>query len=105
MWVLPIDSAGAATADAHRLAFEDASFTATIATNLLFEAAGKLRLHYSSMVSPWLGLGLGLANPNPNPNPNTNPNPNQVSPRALREYAVTQPEYPHATLKVQPVPG
>ena len=48
-----------------------------IATNLLFEAAGKLRLHYSSMVSP----------------------------RALREYAVTQPEYPHATLKVQPVPG
>ena len=77
MWVLPIDGAGAAAADAHRLTFEDASFTATIATNLLFEAAGKLRLHYSSMVSP----------------------------RALRAYAVTQPEYPHATLKVQPVPG
>ena len=77
MWVLPLDGAGAAAADARRLGFEDASFTADLATNMLFEAGGKLRLQYSSMVSP----------------------------RALREYAVTQPGDAHTTLKVQPVPG
>ena len=75
VWVLPLDAAGAAAADAHRLGFEDASFTAELGTNMLFEAAGKLRLQYSSMVSP----------------------------RALREYEVAG--YTYDTLKGQPVPG
>jgi len=77
VWVLPLDGAGGAAADAQRLGFEDASFTAELATNMLFEAAGKLRLQYSSMVSP----------------------------RALREYEVALPGHSFATLKVQPVPG
>eukprot|EP00908_Phaeocystis_cordata_P019019 Transcript_30514.p1 GENE.Transcript_30514~~Transcript_30514.p1 ORF type:complete len:475 (+),score=229.44 Transcript_30514:1971-3395(+) len=74
LWVVPLDGAGGAAADAHRLAFEDASFTAYLGNNELFEAGGKLRVEYSSMVSP----------------------------RALREYDTSG--FSFETLKVQPVP-
>jgi len=50
LWVVALREGVAA--GAHRLGFEDESFTAELGSNRLFEAAGRLRVEYSSMTSP-----------------------------------------------------
>ena len=76
-WVVPLAPRGAAAAaaGAHRLAFDADAFTVGLASNLLFESGGKLRVDYSSMTSP----------------------------PALLEFDVASRAY--ATLKTKPVPN
>ena len=41
-----------AAGEAERMVFDEESFTAYKATNKLFDPKGKLRVEYSSMISP-----------------------------------------------------
>ena len=76
LWIVALGDGGGGGGEAHRIGFEDDSFTAYLGSNRLFGAEGKLRLEYSSMVSP----------------------------RALLEYDVASKAVAQ-TLKVTPVPG
>ena len=79
VWIVPLADGTAscvAAGEAHRMAFEAESFTASLSGNRLFDpAGGALRVEYSSMTAP----------------------------RSLLEYDTAAQTY--QTLKVTPVPG
>ena len=70
VWVVPLTSegldastGGVASGDTHRLSFSEDSFTAGLWVNDLFACDGKLRVGYSSMVTPRSVLEYGPASP------------------------------------------
>jgi len=76
LWVVPLlANSTLADSDVHRMAFDADAFEASLASNKLFEPDGKLRVQYSSMISP----------------------------AALLEYDIVNHKY--ETLKVKPVPN